>query len=90
MEEKEEEEEKEEQGFGCVALSGIAETTVKNKEACTASLNPTGFFSPAFMVLIELEGKSHWPKSEPNAKENSRLRIGDLRRAFLEHTGLLI
>ena len=28
------------------------------------------FFFYAFMVLIELEGESHWPKNEPNAKEN--------------------
>ena len=34
------------------------------------------------MVLIELEGESHWPKNEPKAKENSRLRAGDLRRTF--------
>lgn len=30
---------------------------------------PHIFFS-AFMVLIELEGESHRPKNEPNAKEN--------------------
>ena len=66
----EEEEEKKEQWFGCVALSAITETTVKSKEVCTASLNPTGIFFYAFMVLIELEGESHWPKNEPNAKEN--------------------